>query len=168
MNGDIVPLPRRDDAIESQPSSAEPETIEAQLAVVQYRLDTADSVPLRSRQEILKETLLLVPNLSKLLFRLLKDKRVSRKRRLAMTLVGAYVASPIDLVPDFIPVLGTLDDLLVLAFAVDYLLDAAPPGVVEEHWDGSEDALELVRGLAGWSAEILPERLRRLANRVGS
>jgi uncharacterized membrane protein YkvA (DUF1232 family) len=168
MNGDIVPLPRRDDPDESEPVTAEPEAIDAQLAVVQYRLDTSEAIPLRSRQEILKETVLLVPNLSKLLFRLLRDRRVPRKRRLAMTVVAAYVASPIDLVPDFIPVLGTLDDLVVLAFAVDYLLHAAPPGVVEEHWDGSEDALELVRGLAGWSAEILPERLRRLANRVGS
>ncbi len=84
-----------------------------------------------------------------------------------MTVVAAYVASPLDLVPDFIPVLGTLDDLLVLAFAVDYLLQAAPPGVVEEHWDGSEDALELVRGLAGWSVEMLPRRLRGIALRSG-
>lgn len=159
MDGDIVPLPRRG---RTQPDETEP-----QLAVVQHPLDTADPVPLRSRQEILTDALLLVPNLAKLLFRLLKDKRVPRKRRLAMTVVAAYVASPLDLVPDFIPVLGTLDDLVVLAFAVDYLLQAAPPGVVEEHWDGSEDALELVRGLAGWSVEMLPRRLRGIALRSG-
>lgn len=159
MNGDIVPLPRRD--------RTQSEVTEQQLAVVRHPLDTADAVPLRSRQEILTDALLLVPNLAKLLFRLLKDKRVPRKRRLAMTVVAAYVASPIDLVPDFVPVLGTLDDLVVLAFAVDYLLQAAPPGVVEEHWDGSEDALELVRGLAGWSVEMLPRRLRGIALRSG-
>jgi uncharacterized membrane protein YkvA (DUF1232 family) len=159
MNGDIVPLPRR--------GRKQPDVTEPQLAVVQHPLDTADPVPLRSRQEILTDALLLVPNLAKLLFRLLKDKRIPRKRRLAMTVVAAYVASPLDLVPDFIPVLGTLDDLLVLAFAVDYLLQAAPPGVVEEHWDGSEDALELVRGLAGWSVEMLPRRLRGIALRSG-
>lgn len=159
MDGEIVPLPRRDNR------DGESEMTDNGLAVVQHPLDTADPVPMKSRQEVLAETLLLVPNIAKLLFRLLKDKRVPRKRRLAMMAVGAYVASPIDLIPDFIPVLGTLDDVFVLAFAVDYLLDAAPPSVVDEHWDGSEDALELVRGLAGWGVEMMPRRLRGIAAR---
>ena len=152
MDGEIVPLPRRgcDD-----------------LAEAQFPLDNAVAVPLRSRRDILADSLLLVPNLAKLLFRLLRDPRVPGKRRLAMAVVAAYVASPIDLIPDFIPVLGTVDDLVILAFAVDYLLEAAPQGVVDEHWDGSEDALELVRGLAGWSVELLPRRLRRMAIRSG-
>ncbi len=156
MDGEIVPLPQRD---------RKPKGPDAPLAAIPHPLDTGDPVPLRSRQEIVADALLLVPNLAKLLFRLLKDKRVPGKRRLAMTVVAAYVASPIDLIPDFIPVLGTVDDLVVLVFAVDYLLAAAPPRIVEEHWDGSEDALELVRGLAGWSVELLPRRLRRFALR---
>ena len=161
MDGEIVPLPQRG---------------AGELAEVDFPLDIAEAVPIRSRRQEtprdrtewhLSDALLLVPNLAKLLFRLLRDSRVPGKRRLAMTVVAAYVVSPIDLVPDFIPVLGTVDDLIILAFAVDYLLEAAPPGVVDEHWDGSEDALELVRGLAGWSVELLPRRLRRLAIRRG-
>ena len=152
MDGEIVPLPQRG---------------AGELAEVDFPLDIAEAVPIRSRREVMSDALLLVPNLAKLLFRLLRDSRVPGKRRLAMTVVAAYVVSPIDLVPDFIPVLGTVDDLIILAFAVDYLLEAAPPGVVDEHWDGSEDALELVRGLAGWSVELLPRRLRRLAIRRG-
>ena len=154
MNGDVVPLPQRD--------PGELSTEHAQLAVRQHPLDTSEPVPLRTRQEILKEALLLVPNLGKLLYRLLRDSRVPAKRRLAMTVVGAYVASPIDLIPDFVPVLGSVDDLLILAFAVDYLLRASPPEVVAEHWDGSEDGLELIRGIAGWGVELLPGRSRRM------
>ena len=105
--------------------------------------------------------MLLLPNLVKLLYRLLRDNRVPMKRRLAMTVVGAYVASPIDIIPDFVPVLGSVDDLLILAFAVDYLLGASPPEVIDEHWDGSEDGLELIRGIAGWGVELLPGRFRR-------
>lgn len=165
MDGEVVPIrhgDRRNDGIDSDQVLKPEVVVESSLAVVQHPLDTAEPVPMRTRQEILAEALLLVPNVAKLLFRLLKDKRVPRKRRLAMAVVGAYVASPIDLVPDFIPVLGTVDDLLVMAFAVDYMLRASPPEVIEEHWDGSEDGLELVRGIAAWGVEMLPERLRRL------
>jgi uncharacterized membrane protein YkvA (DUF1232 family) len=129
---------------------------------VHYPLDTTVPVPVRTRQEILKEAVLLFPNLVKLLFRLLWDPQVPLKARLAIGIVAAYIASPIDLVPDVIPVLGSMDELLVVAFAVDYLLQATSDEVVEGHWDGSEDGLELIRGLAGWGVELLPGRLRRL------
>jgi uncharacterized membrane protein YkvA (DUF1232 family) len=132
------------------------------LARVNHPLDTTAPVPMRSRQEVLKEALLLAPNLGKLLYRLLRDPRVPRNRRWAMAGVGAYLASPIDLIPDFVPVLGGVDDLLVLAFAIDYLLKASPDEVITEHWDGSDDGLELVRGIAAWGVELLPNRLRRL------
>ncbi|MDJ0664509.1 MAG: YkvA family protein [Acidimicrobiia bacterium] len=132
------------------------------LAKVDHPLDTAPPVPMRSRQEVIAEALLLLPNLGKLLFRLLRDPRVPRNRRWVMAAVGAYLASPIDLIPDFVPVLGTVDDLLVMAFGIDYLLKASPPEVVIEHWDGSEDGLELVRGLTAWGVELLPSRIQRL------
>ena len=118
---------------------------------------------MRTRQEIVKEAVLLVPNLAKLLFRLLGDERVPASRRLVMAVAGAYIAFPIDLIPDAFPVVGGVDDLLVAAFAVDYLLRVSPAEVVEEHWDGSEEGLELVCGLAAWGVELIPARLRRLA-----
>ena len=131
-------------------------------AVALHPLDTGEAVPARTKQEIVKEGLLLLPNLAKLLFRLSRDKRVPAKRRLAMPVAGAYVVLPVDIVPDAIPVLGTIDDLLVLSFAIDCLFRVSPPEVIEEHWDGSEEGLELVRGMAAWGVELIPERLRRL------
>jgi uncharacterized membrane protein YkvA (DUF1232 family) len=141
-------------------------SVDSTLAVVQHPLDTSEPVSVRSRQELIKEALLLVPNLAKLLFRLLKDRRVPLRRRLAMGAVGLYVASPIDLIPDAIPVVGGIDDLLLLAFAIDYLLQASPEEVVAEYWDGSEDGLELVRGMAAWGVEMMPNRLRRIIGHV--
>jgi uncharacterized membrane protein YkvA (DUF1232 family) len=143
-----------------------PEVVENTLAVVEHPLDTSEPVPVRTRQEMLKEAVQLIPNLAKLLFRLLKDRRVPLRRRLAMGAVGLYIASPIDLIPDAIPVVGGVDDLLLLAFAVDYLLQASPEGVIAEHWDGTEDGLELVRGMAAWGVEMMPGRLRRIIGRV--
>lgn len=156
MEGEIVPLPGHGD---NQPAK-QPDRVDP--AVVMHPLDTAEPVPMRTKQEILVEGLLLVPNLVKLLFRLLRDPRVPRKRRLVMAVAGVYVASPVDLIPDAIPLLGSVDDLLVLAFAIDYLLRLSPSELVEEYWDGSEDGLELVRGIAAWGVELIPGRLRRL------
>ena len=156
MDGDIVPLPRPGD------QQGDDHPGDAELAVVMHPLDTAEPVPMRTKQEILIEGVLLAPNLAKLLFRLLRDPRVPKKRRLAMAVAGVYVASPIDLIPDAIPVLGSIDDLLVLAFAIDYLLRVSPPELVDEYWDGSEDALEFVRGIAAWGVELIPGRLRRM------
>jgi uncharacterized membrane protein YkvA (DUF1232 family) len=154
MEGDIVPMPQRGRRVEAG----------RELAVPEFRIDTDSPQPMRSPTEILKEAVLLLPNLVKLLYRLLRDSRIPRRRRLLMTAVAAYVVSPIDIIPDFIPVLGSVDDVLVLAFAIDYLLAAAPPEVVAEHWDGSDDALELVRGLASWGVELLPGRIRRFVD----
>ena len=138
---------------------------ESTLAVVQHPLDTTDPVPVRTRKELTTEALLLLPNVVKLLYRLSRDSRVPRRRRITMGLVAAYLVSPIDLIPDAVPVLGGIDDLLIMAFAVDYLLEASPDEVIEEHWDGSEDGLEVVRGLAAWGVEMLPDRIKRLVAR---
>jgi uncharacterized membrane protein YkvA (DUF1232 family) len=159
VDGEVVDLPVPDDQVSDGDS-----VTEYSLAVVMHPLDMAEAVPVRTKQEILTEGLLLVPNLAKLLFRLLLDRRVPTKRRLAMAMAGAYSAFPIDIIPDAIPFFGTIDDLLVLAFATDYLLRFSPPEVVAEHWDGSEEGLELIRGIAGWGVELIPDGLRRLAS----
>lgn len=161
MDGDVVDMRSRH---EGHSRGRNSEAADSQAAGVMHPLDTAASVPVRTKQEIMKEGLLLVPNLAKLLIRLLLDKRVPAYRRLVMAVAGVYVAFPIDLVPDTIPVLGTVDDLLVLAFAVDYLLRVSPTEVVEEHWDGSEEGLELVCGIAAWGVELIPDRLLRFVS----
>ncbi len=142
-----------------------PVPTESTLAVVKHPLDTSDPVPVRTRKELTTEALLLLPNVVKLLYRLSRDPRVPRRRRITMGFVAAYLVSPIDLIPDAVPVLGGIDDLLIMAFAVDYLLEASPDEVIEEHWDGSEDGLEVVRGLAAWGVEMLPDRIKRLVAR---
>jgi uncharacterized membrane protein YkvA (DUF1232 family) len=152
MEGQIIPMRSGDD----EPPAA------ASLPVRGHRLDTAPPVPRRTRWQVLGEAVLLIPNLVMLLSRLLRDRRVPRRRRLLMLAVAGYVISPIDAIPDFIPVLGGIDDVLVLAFAIDYLLAGSPPEVVDEYWDGSEDGLDLIRGIAGWGVELLPARVRRL------
>jgi len=155
MEGHAIPMPSRDSDRDQ----------DADLPIQGHRLDAATPAPMRTRRQLLAEAASLVPNLVKLLFRLLRDKRVPLRRRLLMLAVAGYVVSPIDAIPDFLPVLGSIDDVLVLAFAVDYLLAGSAPEVITEHWDGSEDGLELIRGIAGWGVELLPGRVRRIVGR---
>jgi uncharacterized membrane protein YkvA (DUF1232 family) len=68
-----------------------------------------------------------------LLWRLLKDRRVPWWAKALLPALLLYLALPVDLIPDFIPVLGHLDDLLVVLLVVAVLLRAVPPEVTEEH-----------------------------------
>jgi uncharacterized membrane protein YkvA (DUF1232 family) len=83
-----------------------------------------------------------------LLKRLLRDPRVPRGAKVVLALVIPYLASPIDLIPDFIPVLGQLDDAFVVAFALRHVTRRAGPDVVSELWPGSERGLRVVLALA--------------------
>ncbi|MGB2953688.1 MAG: DUF1232 domain-containing protein [Gaiellaceae bacterium] len=75
---------------------------------------------------------------------MLGDRRVPRRGKVALWLVLPYLALPFDLIPDFIPVLGQLDDAFVIALALCYVVKLAGPGVIEELWPGSERGLQLI------------------------
>lgn len=109
----------------------------------------------------LRELAMLFPNLVKLLGRLAVDSRVPIRSRLFALGSLAYVLSPVDLVPDFIPVLGKVDDLLAAALALERITGAAGPEVVREHWDGTDRQLAAVLGVIEWGAAALaPKPLR--------
>ena len=90
-----------------------------------------------------------VPDCVVLVRRLMGDARVPRRARLALGLLLLYVVSPIDLVPDFIPVAGQLDDVLVVAFVLRRFLRSGGEPLVREHWPGPEQSLRLVLRAAG-------------------
>ena len=80
---------------------------------------TQDSTALQVRSwEVLKEAGLFVPNLVKLASRLLRDHRVPLSRKVALAALAGYLAMPFDLIPDFIPVLGAADDLILVSFTL--------------------------------------------------
>lgn len=106
-----------------------------------------------------------LPNLIMLIARLLRDPRVPARYRAAAMVAVGYVASPVDVIPDFIPLLGQADDILVVAFALHLLMRGAGPEVVAEHWDGDEEVLDVVEGILEWAAGLLPRPMRLLAER---
>jgi uncharacterized membrane protein YkvA (DUF1232 family) len=81
--------------------------------------------------------------------RLLRDPRVPRLRKVALALLVVYLACPIDLIPDFIPVIGYLDDALIAGWALRGLIRGAGAEVLREHWPGGPDGLRLLLRSAG-------------------
>lgn len=128
-------------------------------------IDDTMPVARRSRQDVAIEGVMLLPNVVKLLTRLMRDNRVSMRRKAFIGAVIVYVISPIDLIPDFVIGIGRLDDLVLVSLAVDHLMSGTDEEVVREHWDGTEDGLDLVRSAFGWAASILPDSARSVLPR---
>jgi uncharacterized membrane protein YkvA (DUF1232 family) len=90
-----------------------------------------------------------VPDCAVLFKRLVGDNRISRRRKLPIVLMAAYLVSPIDLVPDFIPVAGQLDDAILVALVLRSVVRSAGPELIREHWPGPDESLRAVLRLAG-------------------
>ena len=116
-------------------------------------------------KRLMADAALMLPNIVKLIG-LLLDPRVPRRAKITLGIAAAYVVSPIDLIPDVIPVIGWADDVLLVLFAIDSLIERAGPEIVDEHWDGPGDLLSLVREAVGLSRSIMPKRLTAIIDRL--
>ena len=96
------------------------------------------------RRTAAREIATLLPNLVALFRGLYRDPRVARREKLLVAAAAVWIASPIDLVPEFIPVLGPLDDALVAALVLRRLVRRAGREVVAEHWRGDQASLDRV------------------------
>ena len=130
-----------------------------------------------SGREWLKRNLPRIPLLIKLSWELFRDPRVPKPLKAALLGVLAYVASPVDLIPDFIPVLGFADDLLLLFAALELFVRLAPKDVVAEleaRYDedfGSlrvdlEQAEQHFGRLWSWAVDKIEEKSRKYVDRV--
>lgn len=105
----------------------------------------------RPQRVLLAESLRLIPDTVRLLRRLATDKSLPRGIRVRLWLLFVYLASPIDLIPDFIPVLGYADDAIIVCAVLRAVVRRAGPEVVRRHWPGTEDGLAAL-----WRAAGLP------------
>jgi uncharacterized membrane protein YkvA (DUF1232 family) len=117
-------------------------------------------------RQLIQDSILMIPNLVKLIGRLLADPRVPRRSKMALGAAAAYVASPIDLIPEVIPVIGWADDIIVLMMALDALISRTGPEIVQEHWDGPNDLLGLIEDVLSLARNMVPRKLRSLFDRV--
>jgi uncharacterized membrane protein YkvA (DUF1232 family) len=104
---------------------------------------------LAGRRESARALAGFVPDCIVLCGRLLRDPRVPRRKKLLLVGLAGYLALPFDLVPDFIPIAGQLDDVVVVALVLRSLLRGGGEPLVRAHWPGPESTLALVLRLGG-------------------
>ncbi len=104
----------------------------------------------------LRDALRLMPDLVRLLRRLASDDSLPRGVRLRVVLLGLYLAMPIDLVPDVIPVVGWADDVLVVIVVLRSVTRRAGPQALDRHWRGTPEGLRALRTLAGLAPDAPP------------
>jgi uncharacterized membrane protein YkvA (DUF1232 family) len=115
------------------------------------------------------ETARHLPTYARLVWDLARDPRVPAQQKLVLGGIAAYLVLPIDIIPDWIPVVGELDDLAVLILGLDWFIRNAPPEVVEEHMAKiarHEDTLAKDLDAAGTLLEGRAKELRATLDRI--
>ena len=97
----------------------------------------------------LREALRLLPDVVRLLRRLAADPQLPRGVRLRLVGVAVYLAFPLDLVPDFIPVAGYADDVIVVALVLRSVARRAGVEAIERHWPGTPEGLRILKQVTG-------------------
>lgn len=100
----------------------------------------------------LTPALRLLPDVVRLLRRLVADPALPRRPRVVLALLLGYLLSPIDLIPDVVPVLGYADDVIIAAIAIRSVVRHAGLDGVARHWPGSPEGLTVLTRLAGIAA----------------
>jgi uncharacterized membrane protein YkvA (DUF1232 family) len=100
----------------------------------------------------LRDAVRLLPDTLRLVKRLSTDRELPRRTRAVVWVLLVYLASPIDLVPDFIPIIGYADDAVITSFVLRHVMRRAGPAKLREHWPGSDDGLATLTRLLRLSA----------------
>jgi uncharacterized membrane protein YkvA (DUF1232 family) len=98
---------------------------------------------------LLREALRVLPDVLRLIRRLAADEALPRGIRVRLALLLAYLAIPIDLVPDFIPVLGYADDVIIVTLVMRSVVRRAGLDAVRTHWPGTDDGFIALARLTG-------------------
>jgi uncharacterized membrane protein YkvA (DUF1232 family) len=95
---------------------------------------------------LLKDLARFLPDCVTTARRLRRDPRVPRRAKIAVALAGLWVLSPIDLIPEFIPIIGPLDDVVVVALTLRYAARLVPRDVLDDAWPGERRMLDRLLG----------------------
>jgi len=117
---------------------------------------------------VFTEYILALPDFFVLLCRLAIDKRVSNKQKLLVGGIIAYVISPIDIIPDFVPFIGYVDDLVLVVYGLNIILNEVDKQVLIDNWNGEEDILKLLQKVTYVAENFLDKNiLRKIKGWIG-
>ena len=117
---------------------------------------TEEGVDQEMAQQKIKEAVMLLPNYLKLIYRLLRDGRVMATEKAMLLATAVYVVSPLDFLPDVIPLVGQIDDILLVALILQRFMNSIDRHVLYEHWDGNVDLLYSIEQVLSYARFFLP------------
>ncbi len=109
-------------------------------------------------KSLLLEFINLIPSFIKLMYHLVKDPQVDIADKAILGAAIAYIFSPLDLVPDFIPFLGQVDDAFIAAIALQRLINSAGQDIIKEYWDGNMKVFESLQNAVEAALFFLPQK----------
>ena len=114
------------------------------------------------------EYALMVPDIISLMYRLFKDKRVKLDVKIKVAAILAYLASPIDIMPDFIPMVGKVDDMAIAFFGLNSIINEIPEEIILQNWQGKENIIVTVREAVNYiSVAVGSENVSKLLHALG-
>jgi uncharacterized membrane protein YkvA (DUF1232 family) len=107
----------------------------------------------------LSDFLFALPDFFILFTRLFMDKRIPKSRKMFISAILGYLVLPIDIIPDFIPILGYVDDLVLVVLALDQILLETDEQIIKDNWSGKSNVIELIRSIT----KLIQEKLNNPA-----
>jgi uncharacterized membrane protein YkvA (DUF1232 family) len=107
------------------------------------------------------DLLLLLPDFFILLTRLFGDARVPTKTKIFIGSVITYLVLPLDIIPDFIPIVGHVDDLVLVAYALRFIMNDIGQDILLEHWSGKRNMLEAVQNIIHVADKLVNHKVLR-------
>jgi uncharacterized membrane protein YkvA (DUF1232 family) len=112
----------------------------------------------------LSEFLFLLPDFFVLVCRLAMDSRVPAKKKVFVGAIIAYLIMPLDIIPDFIPFIGHIDDLVLVAIGLNQILKEVDKQILLDNWSGEEDLLEMLTRITSTADQFLDKNVWRKIN----
>ena len=128
-------------------------------AETKMKLKRREKRELRGR---MSNFLMFLPNMARLLGRLLKDARVPTAEKALFVAAILYFVMPVDLIPDIFPFIGQVDDIYVIALTLLRLVNRTDERIVRQHWSGGGDIVALADSIASLAPMLLPKRVTRV------
>ena len=108
----------------------------------------------------MKDLVLLLPRMARMVAAIVRDPDVPRAAKVALGALAVYLASPVDLIPDVIPILGYVDDLLLAAVVLDGILSLVDRSILLRYWPGSAGSLDATARVAHRLSRWVPPRIK--------
>ena len=120
------------------------------------------------KYQMMFEYALLIPDIITLMYRLFKDKRVKLDIKIKVAAILAYLASPIDIVPDFIPMIGKMDDVAIAFFGLNSIINDIPEEIIMQNWQGKDNIIVTAKEAVNYiSVSVGSENVSKLLHALG-